>query len=228
MSKGCDICKELSQNLPIPWCSGSSEELSLPNSSCPFFFISRDVWTFSKKADFTYGNYRLWQLTFTLHFNSPCPDKTVFDTQLCWHWSSLLCNLSSIRQWIICKKVIHCCLTGGWEHANSTWLQSPHMLNLVTKHGFGPEFMLVLNCSCAMNPPTVTLDLHWCEITITPTGTKRASTQTTAREPLQLYQLKRWDYLNFQCNQISFLSVLTFSCNISFLHSTEEVFMGKI
>ena len=62
------------------------------------------------------------------------------------------------------------------------------MLSSVTKHGFGSEFMLFLHCSCAMNAPTATLDLLWCEITIMPTGSKRASTQATAREPLQLHQ----------------------------------------
>lgn len=156
---------------------------------------------------------------FILHFRSPCPDKTVFDTQPCWPRSSLLCNPSSVRQWITCKKVIHCCLTGGWEHANGTSLQTPHMLNSVTKDGFGSEFMLFSHCSCAMNAPTATPDLLWCEITITPTGSKRASTQATAREPLLLHQLKMWVYLNFQHDQISFILVPTFSCNISFLPS---------
>lgn len=29
----------------------------------------------------------------------------------------------------ICKKMIHCCLTEGQEHTNSSTLQTPHMLN---------------------------------------------------------------------------------------------------
>lgn len=34
-----DICKELSQNLQLTWCSGSSEELSFPSSCCLCLFL---------------------------------------------------------------------------------------------------------------------------------------------------------------------------------------------
>lgn len=126
-----------------------------PSQFILLFFISRDVWTFSRTANFTYCNYSHLCLTFTLHFNSPCPDKIVFDTQPCWHRSSLLCTPSSVRQWIICK-VIHCYLIEGWGHANSTSLQTPHMLNSVTKLGFGSAGFAPFLCHERTHKPPLT------------------------------------------------------------------------
>lgn len=116
-----NICKELSQNLQIPSCSGPPVKLSFSSSFCPWKFLG---FLEPSVKQLLYCNHQRWCLTFTLHCNIPCSDKIFFATQPRWHRSNLWCNQSSVSQQVICK-VIQCCLTGGWKHANSTSLCTP-------------------------------------------------------------------------------------------------------
>lgn len=98
---------------------------------------------------------------------SPCSDKIAFDTQPCWQRSSLLCNTSPVRQGITCKKMIHCCLTEGWQYANSSSLRTPHMhcdqawllfgVHAVFMHSWATFLCIHSHSDTAVRPPLLPL-----------------------------------------------------------------------